>query len=105
MAGDVVNIKVCSPLKQHSSLTGKCHAICHYSYNLQLPIIKGDIHIVLKHMDITAAAIATIISSSIATIVTLTINRRNSINKLNDQLDDILKNWNSVSISRKSKIY
>jgi hypothetical protein len=42
-------------------------------------------------MDITAAAIATIISSSVATIVTLTINRRDSINKLNDQLDDILK--------------
>jgi len=37
MAGDVVNIKLCSPLKQRSGLTGKCHAICHYSYNLPLP--------------------------------------------------------------------
>jgi len=36
MAGKVLNIKVCSPLKQHSGLTGKCHAICHYSYNLPL---------------------------------------------------------------------
>jgi len=36
MAGDVVNIKVCSPLKLRSGLTGKCHAICHYSYNLLL---------------------------------------------------------------------
>lgn len=34
MAGDVVNIKVCSPLKLHSSLIGKNHAIYHYSYNL-----------------------------------------------------------------------
>ncbi len=36
MAGDVVNIKVCSPLKLRSGLTGKYHAICHYSYNLPL---------------------------------------------------------------------
>ena len=36
MAGDVVNIKVCSPLKLHSGLTGKYHALCHYSYNLPL---------------------------------------------------------------------
>jgi hypothetical protein len=36
MAGEVVNIKVYSPLKQRSGLTGKCHAICHYSYNLPL---------------------------------------------------------------------
>lgn len=26
------NIKVCSPLKLHSGLTDKCHAICHVSY-------------------------------------------------------------------------
>ena len=39
MAGKVLNIKVCSPLKQRSGLTGKCHAICHYSYNLPLAII------------------------------------------------------------------
>lgn len=38
MAGDVVNIKVCSPLKLHSSLIGKNHAIYHYSYNLPLAI-------------------------------------------------------------------
>jgi thiol-disulfide isomerase/thioredoxin len=39
MAGNVLNIKVCSPLKQRSGLTGKYHAICHYSYNLPLPHI------------------------------------------------------------------
>jgi hypothetical protein len=37
MAGDVVNIKVCSPLKLNNGLTGNYHAICHYSYNLPLP--------------------------------------------------------------------
>lgn len=42
-------------------------------------------------MDITAAAIATLISSSIATIVTLLINRENKLRSLNNQLDDILK--------------
>ena len=36
MAADVANIKVCSPLKQRSGLTGNYHAICHYSYNLPL---------------------------------------------------------------------
>ena len=36
MAGKVVNIKVCSPLKLRSGLTGNYHAICHYSYNLPL---------------------------------------------------------------------
>ena len=39
MAGKVLNIKVCSPLKQRSGLTGKYHAICHYSYNLPLRAI------------------------------------------------------------------
>lgn len=42
-------------------------------------------------MDITAAAIATLISSGVATIVTLLINRGNSLRNLNDQLDNILK--------------
>lgn len=42
-------------------------------------------------MDITAAAIATLISSGIATSVTLLINRGNSLKNLNDQLDNILK--------------
>jgi len=37
MAGDVQNIKVCSPPKLRSGLTGNYHAICHYSYNLPLP--------------------------------------------------------------------
>jgi hypothetical protein len=40
MAGDVVNIKVYSPLKLRSGLTGKNHAICHYSYNLPLGVIQ-----------------------------------------------------------------
>jgi hypothetical protein len=39
MAGDVVNIKGCSPLKLRSSLTGNYHAICHYSYNLPLAFV------------------------------------------------------------------
>lgn len=41
MAGEVVNIKVCSPLKLRSGLIGKYHAICHYSYNLPLPNIMS----------------------------------------------------------------
>jgi hypothetical protein len=36
MAGKVANIKVSSPLKPHHGLIGKCHVICHYSYNLPL---------------------------------------------------------------------
>ena len=39
MAVDVVNIKVCSPLKLRSGLTGKKPAICHYSYNLPLGVM------------------------------------------------------------------
>jgi hypothetical protein len=39
MAGKVLNIKACSPLKLLSSLTGKKPAICHYSYNLPLATI------------------------------------------------------------------
>jgi hypothetical protein len=39
MAGVVVNIKVCIPLKLRSGLTGNYHAICHYSYNLPLATI------------------------------------------------------------------
>ena len=37
MAGKVLNIKVCSPLKLCEGLIGNYHAICHYSYNLPLP--------------------------------------------------------------------
>ena len=40
MAGKVLNIKVCSPLKLLSGLTGNYHAICHYSYNLPLWVIQ-----------------------------------------------------------------
>ena len=36
MAGKELNIKVCSPFKLRSGLTGNYHAICHYSYNLPL---------------------------------------------------------------------
>jgi len=36
MAGNVLNFKVCSPLKLRSDLTGNYYAICHYSYNLPL---------------------------------------------------------------------
>lgn len=40
MAGDVVNIKVCNPIKLRGGLTGKYYATCHYSYNLPLCGIK-----------------------------------------------------------------
>ena len=40
MSGKLVNIKVFSPLKLRSGLTGKYHAICHYSYNLPLVLIE-----------------------------------------------------------------
>jgi len=36
MARKVLNINVYSPFKLHHGLTGKSHAICHYSYNLPL---------------------------------------------------------------------
>lgn len=42
-------------------------------------------------MDITAAAIATLISSLISSIVALTVSKHNAIRNLNDQLDNILK--------------
>ncbi len=38
MAGEVLNIKVFSPLKLRSGLIGNYHAICHYSYNLPLAL-------------------------------------------------------------------
>ena len=40
MAGKVLNAKAFSPVKLHSDLAGKYHAICHYSYNLPLQAIK-----------------------------------------------------------------
>lgn len=40
MAGKVLNIKVCIPLKLRSGLTVNYHAICHYSYNLPLCVIE-----------------------------------------------------------------
>ena len=42
MAGDVVNIKVCTPLNLRIGLTGNYHAICHYSYNLPLMAVKNN---------------------------------------------------------------
>jgi hypothetical protein len=42
MAGDVVNFKVCNPLKLLSGLTGKYHTLCHYSYNLPLGTSKAN---------------------------------------------------------------
>ena len=42
MAGKVLNIMVCNPLNLHSGLTGKKPAICHYSYNLPLAVIKSN---------------------------------------------------------------
>jgi hypothetical protein len=42
MAGKVLNLKVCSPLKLCSGLTGNYHAICHYSYNSPLAQIMKN---------------------------------------------------------------
>lgn len=39
MAGNVLNIRVCSLLKLLSGLTGNYHAFCHYSYNLPVEAI------------------------------------------------------------------
>lgn len=58
MAGVVVNIKVCSPLKLCSGLTGNYNAICHYSYNLPLAALKkicADTH--LKHISLITFAL------------------------------------------------
>ena len=60
MAGKVVNMKVCSPLKLRSGLTGKYHAICHYSYNLPLANILNP-HIM-----------KTLASSILLTLITIT---------------------------------
>jgi len=54
MAGVVLNIKVCSPLKLHSGLTRKYHAICHYSYNLPLYAI---LLLVVKQLSFSANAL------------------------------------------------
>jgi len=42
MAGKVLNIKVCSPLKLPSGFTDKNYAICHYSYNFYLQEKERD---------------------------------------------------------------
>jgi hypothetical protein len=42
-------------------------------------------------MDITAAAIATLISCCVATTVTFLLNKKSEIKNLNEQLDDIIK--------------
>ncbi len=44
MAGKVLNIKACCPLKLRSGLTGKYHAIYHYSYNLPSDCLKTSFH-------------------------------------------------------------
>jgi hypothetical protein len=36
MAVEMAIFMVGSPLKQYNGLTRKCHATCHYSYNLPL---------------------------------------------------------------------
>jgi hypothetical protein len=40
MAGEVLNIKVCSPLKLRSGLTGNYSTFIHYSYNLPYASVK-----------------------------------------------------------------
>ena len=50
MAGKVLNIKVCIPLKLRSGLTGNYHAICHYSYNLPLGNISLQ-NLIITKMD------------------------------------------------------
>ena len=42
MAGKVLNIKVFSPLILYGGLTRRCHAICHYSYNLPLCFMQRE---------------------------------------------------------------
>ena len=51
MAGKVLNIKACSPLKLRSVLTGKKPAICHYSYNLPLAVSLKKDRDTAKHID------------------------------------------------------
>ena len=41
---DSSKFKDFSPLKLRSGLTGKCHAICHYSYNLPLQAILNEMN-------------------------------------------------------------
>ena len=41
MAGDVVNFTVRVSLKRSSDMIGNYHLICHYTYNLSLPLIKN----------------------------------------------------------------
>ncbi len=43
MTGRVHNIKAFSPVKLHSGLTGKKHAICHYSCNLPINQLQVEI--------------------------------------------------------------
>ncbi len=50
MAGNVQNIKVCNPLKQLSGLTGNFYAICHYSYNLPLCLMKKNSSRFKRHL-------------------------------------------------------
>jgi len=50
MAGKALNIKVCSPLKLHSGLSGNYHAICHYSYNSLLAFIVGKPTAQMAHL-------------------------------------------------------
>jgi hypothetical protein len=49
MAGKVLNIKVYSPIKLHSGLTGKCHAICHY---IQFNVVATGSRPVILHKNI-----------------------------------------------------
>ena len=43
MAGKVLNIKTCCPLKLRSGLTGNYPTNCHYSYNLPLSVKSGGL--------------------------------------------------------------
>ena len=43
------------------------------------------------NIDISAAALATIISTLVSTIVAMIINKHNSLKRLDDQLENILK--------------
>jgi hypothetical protein len=54
MAGDVVNMKVNNPLKQRNGLTGNCHAICHYLYNLPLCFILTNHYPMINSLDYRA---------------------------------------------------
>jgi len=44
----MANIKVSSPLKLRSGLTGNYHAVCHYLYNLALVLMPKNSQFIIN---------------------------------------------------------